>query len=738
MRTDQQLLYFSLNKESVNSFYNYLDGSIWELKDSFRRAIKKEEALNFRHASDLMFFLDKQDSPESYYVIIDYLSFYNLQFQKKENNTNEICPIRKFERNKQMPVQNLEQFSIREAAKIIRRTILKYPEIMFLFDESWRGETKIEKGKTNFGSFLFYENAKVALDVNIRYHQYSVYDEDPFLAIRRNRSNLYDGSNLRYAIMRYMYDSLKVERYNFSIIQDSRKANLALVVEEELEQNHFNSFCLYVNGFRVIPILSSKELKYFNDLCDNSKTGEEDVRSVQLIVRDFDLQFDDVDDRSSNKISIKKSNIEEIEERIDIYEVDKIRRAKRGKNNYWYILEQKDNKTCQKDITLNWLADGKDFINEYWSNLRHIKTYYISKGPSNIQILKDGFFMEDKDSNQIIPGLHKPVCGIYESFRSLKNIRQTSDDALKYGKQEDDNTKNQKYLINTDRENHEHGVPLDIYDLVKSMVSRAKLYQKKHRYSLSAILALDAIEAMNGFHEQLMIQAYHVAATCENALAMSILGGNDKILKADATFRINKIKKDVDRLLSRDNNKDSRTDLKKNVLNQIFSDCRLFCKEKEHFEAEEAFISAMARLNDGVSFKNSSQQINYFFLKVKECCTHCWSNLKKAFHTLFAPNEDYICAVLPLLYDNYNRDSDYTKLKDDCWRLTGINLITISTAGCHIGSAESGKKWKSFDNTILFVDENGEITPIKNGLVLVSSTTDCGTNKYYLILVKKR
>ena len=36
-----------------------------------------------------------------------------------------------------------------------------------------------------------------------------------------------------------------------------------------------------------------------------------------------------------------------------------------------------------------------------------------------------------------------------------------------------------------------------------------------------------------------------------------------------------------------------------NTLNQIYSDCRKVCREKEHFDSESIFIGAMARLNEG-------------------------------------------------------------------------------------------------------------------------------------------
>ena len=569
-----------------------MEGTLSDLDGSFRLVATRKEALEFRHASDLIFFVDKQKAPESLYVIIDYLSFFNIHINDQIEDQGE--------RYKEDEVL----FSANKAAGIIRRAILKYPETMFFFDESWNQDKKVD-----FRHFLLKGKISDVSLINRDYHWFSVNEDDPFQAIKRDRSNLFDGSNLRYVIMRHMYDELKVDRYNFSIMQDSRAKHLALVIEEETAQNRFNSYCLYVNGFRVFPVLSAKELKKFNDhVRDN-------VCDACLLVRDFDLQFDDTEESKPRTLGVYEcTNPEEKKHKLDleIFTVDEIRRAKRVEKNekgekrsYWYILEQGDKKTCQKEISLEWIDGSGPYQNLYWSDLRNIETVYITKGPKNVLVKNDGsaFMQEDSAGHQIIQGLYKPVTGVYEPFRKFKTIKERSDEVMSYGKDDDDSreSKEQKYYINTDRKNHEHGVPLDIYDLVKAMVERARHYQRTRNYTLSAMVAWNAIEVMNGFHEQLMLQAYHIAATSENAIAMNVLGGDDTALKNDALFRIGKIKNDIERLLARKDSQENgrKKDLTQNILNQIFIDCRHYCKEKEHFGAESAFIGAVAHNSDG-------------------------------------------------------------------------------------------------------------------------------------------
>ena len=86
------------------------------------------------------------------------------------------------------------------------------------------------------------------------------------------------------------------------------------------------------------------------------------------------------------------------------------------------------------------------------------------------------------------------------------------------------------------------------------------------------------------------------------------IGANEKYLAKDAQFRVEIIKEDVERFYY-----GYEEDSSRNVLNHIFSTCRQFCKEHEHFESEEVFLSAMGHLLEGLSFAKMFKYIIIFF-----------------------------------------------------------------------------------------------------------------------------
>lgn len=646
MKPKKRLLYFSLNSSSVDEFYGFVERTKLDRQSSFR-AFKKEDAQGFKHASDLVLFLDGQQigDLERIVVIIDYPSFYNDHCLKKEIDKD--C------------------FTVKKASEIICKAILKYPEVMFLFDESWRKKAADDnpdsKKDPDFTDFLFFGNSSAAYIKEIikDYHQYNVViNDNPFFFILRERNNLMDGTNLRYAIKRCLYDQLHVNRRNFSLTQQSRADNLALCVEEEYSQNRFNSYALFANGFRVLPVVSSEELRSLND-----KTKSLDPK---IIVRDYDLQFSDVKDETNSYLSIDGKQYK-------INTIDYVRGAK-----FWEDNEEE----CPAGYKGRWYVPNPEG-NPYWKNLHKKPIFFVTKGSnyirlcdsqgelikerkhllqeellfdeSKIVINKEGqghknvrkffkkkvsfnrkalrvlinklnssiktqikcpiewtlsdidkfinnthsFFL-DKYTIQTLCGISKPVSGIYLPFHGCdlirdrySHIRITSESAFI----EPSDSKEQAWKIETGREHHAHGVPLDIYDIVKNMIGRAKYYYNSGNYIRSAIVANEVIEVLNGFHEAMMLQAYHVLAVSENAIAMDTIGGCEYDLIRDAAFRIEKIECEVERLMSR--SKENRLELKYNVLNQIYSDCRNFCKEKEHFGAEECFLNAMGHLNEG-------------------------------------------------------------------------------------------------------------------------------------------
>lgn len=639
MKTDNRVLYFSLNPTSIEGFYKCIDDTGFDSQCSFR-AIDREDvfdkdgkALKFKHASDLLYFLKTFGDNEDLgylYVIIDFPSFFNLE---------KHCSFVELEKTNE-----LESFSVDDASKIIRRAILQYPEVFFMFDESWNHDEE----KLWYPSFLFdFEAEKYFNGVWAEYHKYAIRPgENPFYAILRGRSNLFDGSNLRYALKRFEYEKLIVERYNFSLVQDSRANHLAICVEEERVQNRFNSYVLFANGFRVLPVFSSKDLK---DINANAPKLNPD-----LIIRDYDLQFSDVDDKKT-PITIQKK------ETYNIHTIDYIRGAKYIKrtDNDWNNTHPEDSEQLIDDKLkyLNkWYVPHDNNEHLYWDKFGNLKekVFFVSKGvgdrirffPSTADYRREreqelshnniteaetlGLFV-DGISRQIMRGTTKPVSGIYTTFRRFETIKERYEQFRIIDKQHfikkhsNDKEKSQQWYIDTSRQNSEHGVPLNFYDMVRNMLDRALKYYNTGKYIRSAIISSEVIEVLNGFHETLVLQAYHVLAISENALAMNAIGGNEEELSLDANFRITKIASEVERLMDREG--DDRRKLRYNTLNQIFSDCRAYCQEKKHFKAENRFISAMAHLNEGYTY-------NDIFHTIKDFALYWASTIQQFVHVL--------------------------------------------------------------------------------------------------------
>ena len=156
----------------------------------------------------------------------------------------------------------------------------------------------------------------------------------------------------------------------------------------------------------------------------------------------------------------------------------------------------------------------------------------------------------------------------------------------------------------------DYTTPNDSYNMVSDMIYRGKKYYNEGRYILSAIVSEMALHINNAVFKSLTSEAYHLWAISENAIACSVLGCNEEALAADSKERAKKYSSEICRLKVDDSN---------NLLNQIFSDCRNFCKEKEHFESEDVFIGAMAQLNDGC----------YIIPKVWQKCKTIYKHLVK-------------------------------------------------------------------------------------------------------------
>ena len=474
---------------------------------------------------------------------------------------------------------------------VIRDVVLSFPEINYYFDESdYSAESKEENSFLKFivnGSGLSISDSLLQ-KVNVQLHSFnSGVSEFSFEPLLQGKDNLYDASNLRYFMKMMKYQELCL-RQNYQTIQESRCSNFALCVEEERSQSLFNSVALYLNGYRVLPITSAGELRWANDNV-----------SPDIIIRDYDLQFPDSAKSYQKKRIRNKGQKDTVASKSDVIHI--IRGWRFDKT--W---------TCKLDKN-----------NPYWSNLLSVQTYYVSKGAQDQSGSRNLFLSiprtKDDKAQQFavgigtakleLPGIYKPVSGIYTPFHLINSIARRFDDCYK---EEEGGLP----VITNRTEEGGHGVPLDIYGIVKNMVDRAETYYKNNRFVHAVIVANDAIEVMNGFHQALTIRAYRCLAMAENAIAANILGGDEISLEQDTTFRLQKIEKEVTRISSIGDKTDSlNVSKRRNMLNQIYNEIRTFCKEKEHFYAENAVIRAMGHLNEGFSISELIHFVRGWFKK---------------------------------------------------------------------------------------------------------------------------
>lgn len=610
---NDKVIYFSLKKSRADSFYDYIvkKGICYRPKFSFN-LIKPD--VEFEDPRDLLPLIEKEPKKDSLHIIIDYIS---------------CC----------------EWDKVDDHATVLRDIIMAYPEVQFLFDETFvrnsckkadEGLSQIAVEDSNpdeqekdgkeeddqdddfqlddwcFLHFLF-QDASIVTDNNklegiitidiylengrkmqqrfsvlANWHQFDLgngnFEEknvkEQFIRLLKGRNNMYDASNLRCAIKAYKFSKLHVKN-NFSKLADSRRDNVSVAVDEEHHQVLFNGYCLYANGFRVFPIMTASELRWYN-----MNTGS---RST-VLVRDLDLQFLDEHETESELNRGNKN------------EVDFIRAAK--KTN--------DKKRWEKLL----LKDDTDKSNVYWkkfivsttgseSSIESFKGYFVSKGEEGVVFSKELDNSNDgmkitQNGLLVLKGIKKPIEGIYYSIQKLKEVQERYIATIQEDK------------IDLVRKGEDgHSCPLDVYGIARSMVKRAELYYKNDRPRLAALVAGEAIEVLNGFHLSLMKQAYYLQAVSENAIAMSLLGGEESVLCDDLIMRMGKVKQDVERIVI---DKEDRL----NLLMNIYNDCRLFCREKEYLEAADYVLSFMMHEKEGIRLPSIK--------RLKKCFHKCDSD----------------------------------------------------------------------------------------------------------------
>lgn len=591
---EHQILYFSTSRDHIRAF------NAWATQEAAGRPVcwLEDDDPN-PLAIDLPRVIKEHQTKDQLYVIIDYLSI-----------LKDIKPG--------IDGDKPEMVKYEEMASMIRRTILQFPEVDFLFDQSGVPDETITGVE-----FLLEEDRSNPFAGNfIAQGFHSFRKENGFVLASLDYDNLFDGTNLRYAIKKKYYNDLELEikEGNFQKIQEKRRDSLAVVIDDEASQCRFNGYAMYTLGYRVIPVLTARMLLMVNH-CVNSGQMKPDV-----IIRDFDLQFPDASKKKDYDEKTTPPRFKDVitwtdDWKLNKSDVDVPLKAYEGKQKNEYgevipanVIDAIRNYRFFKDnefATCRWIIPPvEDESNPFWGpKLRGAPSYVISNGHDMMHINHASVKRVLKKNWLELQGIEKPVSGLYFPFYRLlgkdgkpcfknhfESTRYTIDNVMYYG-------------INKKRKQHNHGAPVDIYETASEMLDRAEKYYEDNRLIKSAVVAQEAIELLNGFHYQMMIRAYQIKTKAENAIAMDVIGADEKQLVLDAMERIKIIKEDVCRMVYPLNKGEGHSIFKDFIIQMhrrkkehellihIFSDCRATCRDNEYFNVEAVFIREMAHLD---------------------------------------------------------------------------------------------------------------------------------------------
>jgi hypothetical protein len=690
----QEILFFSLNKQTAESFERYITNTKKEYVSSAPFILLREsknKALEFEHIQELHYKLEHMELGRlaNLIVIIDPYSLPCYEGIEKEYS-QEIKEL-----VLQYPEVKFVFFCIEENMYDWQSIINANKELAIQCTEcchEWQinGKCKEEDNCTckkgeNCEKTMACEPPNMVckppnITIKLPYiHSFYFYEKDAFKLLINGKSNLFDASNLRNLIRQDFFQQIKVGS-NYPKSQKSRAKNLALCVDEEIHQSYFNAYAMYVHGFRAMPVVSYSELKYLHERFD-------DLNDLEVIIRDYDLQFENLP--SSSEVIIKDTTITKYtidilrglkygkvkdnkeykykwfnlhddfwdnfkgvpiyfvsrfdkSVRQDIPHID-LKRFKKNKNNDSGIICNKDTKTQMKHKRLaklcafvaswlkikkteskteiktsclrafvtktasklcalvsSWLkrkdkdsqTDNNDISSSSASsninqNQTEIKTSclraFVIKTASKLCALVSSWLKRKEKNFAYLRGIPKPINGIFE-FQKIANVK----DRYKDSKEKAD--------FRISRSGGEHAVSPFITHIAESLINRSKQYYKQKMFMLSALLAKEAMEVLNGFHLMLMLETIYWQAVAENAMVMSTLGSDEDELAKNTRQRLKAIREEVERFCK--NNPSAR----KNVLSQIFNDIRNTCREYEQFKSADIALKEFVNLRHGNNF----------------------------------------------------------------------------------------------------------------------------------------
>jgi len=378
---------------------------------------------------------------------------------------------------------------------------------------------------------------------------------------------LHDGISLKYdpsGLRNWLKQDLLLEKIqynqdNYENLHQSRGAHFALTIDDEKRHAQYWGYSLYSFGYRVLPVTT------YSVLTDLEKKRSSLRKFVELICRDYDLQFPDLDG----------SEIGETLYRL---------RGLRRKNGIFM-----------------------DVTSKYWNELfehENLSTWIISQLPT---IRKLNF--REQDPAILVDEVAKKE-GIYDRFPEFKRHGLTIFNGLPVLRGQSKELEgmttllecceinerfwNSRDFVDLDKRRSapdSHGVPAFNSRVAEEMLCRAQSAFEGNNHLLAALIASESREVLNGLSMSLSLQALHLKLKAEALMELEIVGIGE--LKKNLDIRIFEIRRQIERLGGKNE------EAKKNARMQIFNDLRKIYEEHEQFTASEALYEEVVKAELG-------------------------------------------------------------------------------------------------------------------------------------------
>ena len=451
---------------------------------------------------------------------------------------------------------------------------------------------------------------------------------------------LFDPSGIRAFLRDKLTRQLiKFKQDNYENLHESRKKNIAIVVDEEQYHTNLWGYALYDFGYSVIPVNYEKELIETKAILYTDQNEEAAINAYKpLIIRDFDLQFPDLGASKINFCGLCK------EENEMAYKdcADSNIYAFRGVYNYKKARPENNVKEniINNEKAKNDLCMLHDCRKAFWNTLHDATTYIITQntpynpfnklqngmvltkpdestffnrvskrlqqrivnkrmvGIINQPLIEDSeaenalvqssgllFQKANNKSNHggkyFLVGLSKEIEGMYD----LLNMPAYGNDQNNIIKQTYQNSRDYREILKDRQDMDSHSIPPLNRCIVDRLIKKAKSYYETKQYLLAAINASEALEVLNGLAKSLAYEALHLKVVSEVQMELRIkgVGAFKQVLKE----RINNIHRQKKRLAG--DNKEAE----RNITMQIFNDLRVIYETNEQFgAADDAFAVA--------------------------------------------------------------------------------------------------------------------------------------------------